>query len=82
MLFQTGTGYYLEWSGGAYTPLFVICGGAYLVAWCLRRLLAPTRVSSSVSNGWDSSWGLEPETQKNSRPARSPTSKPDHPAQP
>lgn len=33
MLFQAATGYYLEWSGNMYGPVFLVCGTAYICAW-------------------------------------------------
>lgn len=33
MLFQVFTGYYLEWSGNNYAPVFIVCGVAYIAAW-------------------------------------------------
>ena len=39
MLFQVATGYYLEWSGNNYAPVFIVCGLAYVAAWvCVRWL--------------------------------------------
>jgi ACS family hexuronate transporter-like MFS transporter len=41
MLFQSATGYYLEWSGNNYMPLFFVCGLAYLAAFALVHALNP-----------------------------------------
>ena len=40
MLFQAGTGYFLEWTGNNYSPMFVVCGLAYVVAWMVIQKLA------------------------------------------
>jgi ACS family hexuronate transporter-like MFS transporter len=40
-LFQRGIGPVLDANGGNYTPIFVVCGSAYLVAWVLIQLLSP-----------------------------------------
>lgn len=37
MLFQVATGYYLEWSGNNYAPVFIVCGIAYVSAWFVVR---------------------------------------------
>jgi hypothetical protein len=34
-------GYWLDWSHGAYAPLFVICGSIYLVAFAAIHWLVP-----------------------------------------
>jgi hypothetical protein len=34
-------GYWLDWSRGAYAPLFVICGSIYLVAFAVIHWLVP-----------------------------------------
>jgi ACS family hexuronate transporter-like MFS transporter len=41
MLFQTTTGYILEWTGNNYTPMFIVCGLAYLGALGVVQMLAP-----------------------------------------
>src|SRR5690348_1734922 len=41
VLFQRGLGRVLDANGGNYTPIFMVCGGAYLVAWILIQLLSP-----------------------------------------
>ncbi len=33
MIFQAAAGYFLEWSGNNYAPIFMICGSAYILAW-------------------------------------------------
>ncbi len=40
VLFQRVTGRVLE-TTGSYVPIFVVCGLAYITAWCLIHLLAP-----------------------------------------
>jgi ACS family hexuronate transporter-like MFS transporter len=40
-LFQRGIGPVLDANGGNYTPIFMVCGSAYLVAWILIQLLSP-----------------------------------------
>jgi ACS family hexuronate transporter-like MFS transporter len=39
--FQRITGRILEANGKDYTPIFAVCGLAYITAWCLIHLLAP-----------------------------------------
>jgi len=41
LVFQRVTGLVLQANGSDYTPLFVVCGLAYVAAWCLIHLLAP-----------------------------------------
>ncbi|HEY6209552.1 MAG TPA: MFS transporter [Gemmatimonadales bacterium] len=41
VLFQRVTGRILEANGNDYTPIFVVCGLAYITAWCIIHLLAP-----------------------------------------
>ena len=41
VLFQRVTGRILEANGNDYTPIFVVCGLAYITAWCVIHLLAP-----------------------------------------
>jgi ACS family hexuronate transporter-like MFS transporter len=43
MLVAPLVGYWLDWSHGAYGPLFVIAGSIYLVAFGVIRWLVPTR---------------------------------------
>ena len=40
-LFQRGIGRVLDANGGNYTPIFMVCGSAYLIAWILIQLLSP-----------------------------------------
>jgi MFS transporter, ACS family, hexuronate transporter len=40
-LFQRVTGRILEATGSNYTPIFLVCGLAYVSAWCIIHLLAP-----------------------------------------
>ena len=41
LVFQRVTGLILQANGSNYTPLFAVCGLAYVTAWCLIHLLAP-----------------------------------------
>ena len=41
VLFQRATGRILEANGNNYTPIFAMCGLAYVTAWCIIHLLAP-----------------------------------------
>lgn len=41
VLFQRITGRILEANGNDYTPIFAVCGLAYVSAWCIMHLLAP-----------------------------------------
>ena len=41
VLFQRVTGRILEANGNDYTPIFAVCGLAYISAWCIMHLLAP-----------------------------------------
>ena len=40
MIFQAGTGYFLEWNGNNYAPVFMVCGSAYVCAWFVIRWLS------------------------------------------
>jgi ACS family hexuronate transporter-like MFS transporter len=40
-LFQRVTGLILQANGSDYTPVFAVCGLAYVTAWCIIQLLAP-----------------------------------------
>jgi ACS family hexuronate transporter-like MFS transporter len=42
MLFQAGTGYFLEWNGNNYAPVFIVCGLAYTCAWLVLRRISKT----------------------------------------
>jgi MFS transporter, ACS family, hexuronate transporter len=40
MLFQAAIGYFLQWNGSNYAPVFFVCGSAYIAAWfVVTRLL-------------------------------------------
>jgi MFS transporter, ACS family, aldohexuronate transporter len=41
LVFQGVTGWILQANGRNYTPLFAVCGLAYITAWCIIHLLAP-----------------------------------------
>ena len=41
VLFQRVTGRVLQANGSNYTPIFVVCGLAYVIAWAIIHLLAP-----------------------------------------
>jgi len=47
VLFQRVTGRVLE-TTGSYVPIFVVCGLAYITAWCLIHLLAPRLQPAAV----------------------------------
>ena len=42
VLFQRATGWVLQNNGSNYTPIFVVCGLAYVSALVVIQLLAPT----------------------------------------
>ena len=42
VLFQRAVGRILDANGGNYAPIFIFCGSAYLVAWVLIHVLAPS----------------------------------------
>ncbi len=48
MVFQTTTGYILEWTGNNYLPMFIICGIAYLGALGVIQLLAPNLETAKI----------------------------------
>jgi MFS transporter, ACS family, aldohexuronate transporter len=48
VLFQRATGRILEANGNDYTPIFLICGLAYVCAWCIIHLLAPRLAPARV----------------------------------
>ena len=48
-LFQRATGQILERNGSNYAPIFVVCGLAYVSAWCIIHLLAPRLQPAAVS---------------------------------
>src|SRR5256885_12297275 len=41
-LFQRATGRILDHNGNNYAPIFVVCGLAYVSAWIIIHVLAPT----------------------------------------
>jgi len=41
VVFQRVTGRVLQANGSDYTPIFVVCGLAYVSAWLIIHLLAP-----------------------------------------
>jgi ACS family hexuronate transporter-like MFS transporter len=41
VVFQRVTGLILQANGSDYTPVFAVCGLAYITAWCIIHLLAP-----------------------------------------
>lgn len=41
VVFQRATGYILEVNGSNYTPIFLVCGFAYVTAWAVIHLLVP-----------------------------------------
>jgi ACS family hexuronate transporter-like MFS transporter len=55
VVFQRVTGRVLEANGSDYTPIFVVCGLAYVTAWTIIHLLAPrlepVRLSQSQRTG-------------------------------
>ena len=46
--FQRITGRILEATGSNYTPIFIICGLAYVTAWVIIHVLAPRMTPASV----------------------------------
>lgn len=42
MLFQVGTGYYLQWSNNNYAPVFILCGVTYVAAWFVVKKVMGT----------------------------------------
>jgi ACS family hexuronate transporter-like MFS transporter len=47
-LFQRVTGRVLEATGNDYTPIFIVCGLAYISAWCIIHLLVPRLQPATV----------------------------------
>ncbi|HVH66812.1 MAG TPA: MFS transporter [Gemmatimonadales bacterium] len=47
-LFQWATGRVLQANGSNYTPIFIVCGLAYVSAWCIIHLLAPRLQPATV----------------------------------
>ncbi len=61
MLVQPAVGKWLDYSHGAYAPIFVICGSTYLIALFIMHLLLPTRPQvRSAQAGSDFSTDLRP----------------------
>lgn len=50
VLFQRVTGRILEANGNDYTPIFAMCGLAYVSAWCIIHLLAPRLAPADVAS--------------------------------
>ena len=48
--FQLFTGQILQSNGSDYTPVFAICGLAYITAWCIIHLLAPRLAPAPVDS--------------------------------
>jgi ACS family hexuronate transporter-like MFS transporter len=53
VLFQRITGRVLQANGSDYTPIFVVCGLAYVTAWLIIHLLAPQLEPAPLSSGED-----------------------------
>ena len=48
VLFQRVTGRILQANGNDYTPIFIVCGLAYVSAWTVIHLLAPRLEPAAV----------------------------------
>lgn len=48
VLFQRFTGRILQATGNDYTPVFAVCGVAYVTAWCIIHLLAPRLAPAAI----------------------------------
>jgi MFS transporter, ACS family, hexuronate transporter len=48
VLFQRATGAVLQANGSNYTPIFLVCGSAYVVAWLVMHALAPRMDAARV----------------------------------
>jgi ACS family hexuronate transporter-like MFS transporter len=48
MLVAPAVGYWLDWSGGAYGPLFVVAGSMYLIALAIIHIIVPDIDTSRV----------------------------------
>lgn len=48
-LFQILTGRILQANGSDYTPIFAVCGLAYVSAWCIIHLLAPRLAPAPIA---------------------------------
>src|SRR5438477_8153312 len=53
VLFQRITGRVLQANGSDYTPIFIVCGLAYVTAWLIIHLLAPRLEPARLSSGED-----------------------------
>jgi ACS family hexuronate transporter-like MFS transporter len=49
MVFQTATGYILEWTGRNYVPMFLVCGVAYIGALGVLHWLAPKLEPAAIA---------------------------------
>jgi ACS family hexuronate transporter-like MFS transporter len=49
VVFQRAVGRILDANGGNYTPIFLICGSAYVVAWVIIHLAAPRLEPAPIS---------------------------------
>jgi len=50
MIFQTTTGYILQWTDNNYLPMFIVCGVAYLGALGVIQFLAPHLEPAKIEN--------------------------------
>jgi ACS family hexuronate transporter-like MFS transporter len=48
MFFQAATGYFLEWSGNNYAPIFFICSCAYMTAWIIIQQITARSISNEL----------------------------------
>ncbi len=51
VFFQRETGRILEATGDDYTPIFAVCGLAYVSAWCIIHLLTPRLAPATIGTG-------------------------------
>jgi ACS family hexuronate transporter-like MFS transporter len=51
MVFQTTTGFILEWTNNNYMPMFIVCGLAYLVGLAVIQFLAPRLEPIRIGGG-------------------------------
>ena len=51
VLFQRVTGRVLQANGSDYTPIFVVCGLAYVTAWTIIHVLAPRLEPARLTEG-------------------------------
>jgi ACS family hexuronate transporter-like MFS transporter len=49
VLFQRVTGRVLQANGNDYTPIFIVCGLAYVTAWTIIHVLAPRMTPAKVA---------------------------------